>query len=1116
MRTPRRAAPRTSAPRRTALCVLAAAALLPAAVPAAQAAPPRPAPVDQAAIDPGKREELLGKGWQASGDRLWTTSGDSTGLHLLVAEARTGYAWRTAATLNQPGVEADQWIGNVCLTGSGRRAVVVYAPRTYTNDEQLTSRGGFTAVVDLDGGAVTRLPVRTSLAYFNPGCGAGETAALTQEGHEDLGRTGVLTVDAASGKLSPRTELDNQVTSATPLDGGFVVADRVGLLKVGADGRKKRLVADSGGVPSHVAADAGGGVVFLDRDNGTARVRRVLPGSAPVTLATGQPGELGLTHSGGRAFVTGRPATVAALPATVTRLDAPADALVSTKGATAVTGVELVRGDRDPRGALPVRTGKALDFTVDPGATLTPRWDERTDDPDRVCSVPRNDVALQVYQPKPKQVEWAADQAVKGALDVRRMDNWRGNGINGYAVKDFFPKPKLSTGGEVPAQILLGVLGQESNLWQASKYTLPGELGNPLIGNYYGADVYNADPGDDWTIRWDKADCGYGVSQMTDGMRLPGKPKPDKPNDKPKSRPVQVAIATDYAANVAAGLELLGTKWNELQAQGMTLNNNDPARIENWFYTVWAYNSGFHPRGEAGANGAWGLGWLNNPVNPRYPAGRPNFGANPKDYAKPQQWPYPEKVLGFAANPPAGFEAPGVEVPFFRAAWWNGAEGDENTPGTAKYNRRTARPEAKWFCEMSEDCHLGQAWKPTAPEVADEPAGPCAHVNAAGQYDLKCWVHHPVTWKADCARDCGREFIRYDPGFAEPEDGTSHAPRCDMAGVLREAHVIDNRPDDEAPRRDRTCKDGIRRNAGTFNLTFGRNALGQESGKIDLHQLGSGFGGHHWMSHNRIPNADERPGEVKGTWAFEPVIDGLARVLVFLPAHLDSGRTKVGFGYYTVETANGPVRVRLNLRGSGDRWVSLGEFSFFGKPKVHLTTMSEGAEYAGTEVAFDAVAVQPLIGETGSPYRAQIRHIANWCLVPERMDATVHGLTEVRTCTPWMANTWVFKQVEGGGPGALPVYQIIDRGSGECLEAQNGSTAVGASARIWACGPGNNFQLWTGVTVGNGQPAQAIRNKETGMCLHTEPKGETGLWVVQKPCDGPEVGDSKLWVLDMR
>src|ERR1700754_2402617 len=192
---------------------------------------------ERSTAKPDRQTELLGQGWRESADRLWVTNGDATGLHLMVAEARTGYDWRTVATLAQPGVEADQWIGNACVTASGRRAVVVYAPRTFTNKAPLARRGGYTAVVDLVTGAVRKLPVRTSLAYFNPGCGAGETAVLTQEGDEDLGRTRLLTVETASGALGRRIEVRGQLTSAVPTREGIVAAAAGSVGPGSGDGR---------------------------------------------------------------------------------------------------------------------------------------------------------------------------------------------------------------------------------------------------------------------------------------------------------------------------------------------------------------------------------------------------------------------------------------------------------------------------------------------------------------------------------------------------------------------------------------------------------------------------------------------------------------------------------------------------------------------------------------------------------------------------------------------------------------------------------------------------------------------------------------------------------------
>ncbi len=37
------------------------------------------------------------------------------------------------------GFDTDAWIGNVCVTASGDRAVVAYAPRTFTDKEDLAS-----------------------------------------------------------------------------------------------------------------------------------------------------------------------------------------------------------------------------------------------------------------------------------------------------------------------------------------------------------------------------------------------------------------------------------------------------------------------------------------------------------------------------------------------------------------------------------------------------------------------------------------------------------------------------------------------------------------------------------------------------------------------------------------------------------------------------------------------------------------------------------------------------------------------------------------------------------------------------------------------------------------
>lgn len=145
---------------------------------------------------------MLGTGWSNSTDRAVTGTGDTSGFHVLVADAKDGYTWRTAATLTEPGSETSQWIGQECVTASGRFAAVVYAPREAVNHEEQFRSGGLAAVVDLVSGNVRKLPFTVNLAYYNPGCGAGDRVVFT--GNLTAGETyksRLVTVDAATAKV---------------------------------------------------------------------------------------------------------------------------------------------------------------------------------------------------------------------------------------------------------------------------------------------------------------------------------------------------------------------------------------------------------------------------------------------------------------------------------------------------------------------------------------------------------------------------------------------------------------------------------------------------------------------------------------------------------------------------------------------------------------------------------------------------------------------------------------------------------------------------------------------------------------------------------------------------
>lgn len=942
-----------------------------------QTADGKPAVPESPAVQPSQRTALLGSTWQQSTDRAWTTIGDATGFHLLLAEAKTGYTWRTAATLKVPGLQTDQWIGNACLTASGKHAMVVYAPRSFTNTAEFARRGGFTAIVDLRNGAVRKLPITASLAYFNPGCGTGEQAVLTQEGDEDLGKTRLVKVDTDTGEIGAGLQLGGQITSAVPTPDGIAAAEGYRLVKITAKGHMRRVAAATS-VPALLRVDREGGVSYLVRQGGGARVLRTL-GSKTNVLAEGTAGQLGLDQgSGGRVFITGAPSKVGRLPAGITRVNSPASAELSTEGGLALTSV-ATKGNpfaknaapaSDPRtpqrvdiSAVATGTGKSVSFGVDPQARLAPKYSQGqapvrvygaqsggtsgsrirasaagspTDprDTDGWCSVSRNDVRAMAYQPTPRQVEWAVDMAVLGKLTPSRPDNYRGFGLPAFSPQGMFP---ARTDVHVPAQILLGILSQESNLWQASGHALSGEYANPLTGSIYGLQRDDKTGAfKDWVIHWDKADCGYGISQLTDGMR-----KPEHSDGKAVlTENAQKAVALDYATSIAAGLQLVQDKWLQIDSLGLKLNDGDPNRIENWFFATWAYNSGFYPQADtAKNNGAWGLGWFNNPANPRYPERLPFLYHNSwADAAKPQNWPYPEKIIGFASYSISTPDGPG-----FRPAWW-----------TTDSNRDAATPKPDTFCNSSNDCEPGAAYVPNDPDVIGQPAGPCAHKNPAnGLYDLHCYIHQSTTWKSDCSNTCGHELNRFEDKYPEQPDGTHFPPQCDKAkGLPSGALVVDDIPNGTP-----IYQCGTSSSAGSFNFNFAEDPAmpGTYPGKIDLHQLGGGYSGHFWFGHTRTLGNKLN---FSGTWTLGQSINGWSRVLVHLPDH--GAQTQQAKYEVNLGTGWDSKHFRyINQARGQNSWVSIGVYKFAGTPQVRLSNETLDG-YGEDDIAYDAIAFQKL------------------------------------------------------------------------------------------------------------------------------------------------------------
>jgi hypothetical protein len=118
-------------------------------------------------------------------------------------------------------------------------------------------------------------------------------------------------------------------------------------------------------------------------------------------------------------------------------------------------------------------------------------------------------------------------------------------------------------------------------------------------------------------------DCGYGIAQVTSGMRR-GETSTYDAN----------RVASSAAYNVSVGAAILADKWRIAPCVGP----NDPEIVEDWYFATWGYN---------------GFAFKNNPNNPMYSASRPEFRTPGIASAQTRgNYPYQELVWGYAHYPP--------------------------------------------------------------------------------------------------------------------------------------------------------------------------------------------------------------------------------------------------------------------------------------------------------------------------------------------------------------------------------------------------------------------------------------------------------------------------------
>lgn len=958
------------------------------------------------------------------GDLAIYGTGDIFGYHLYTSAASGNWKWRALATIQPGGNEDERWIGQQCLTGNGRTIAAVIAPWSANNSEEGMDSGAFTYAVDAATGAVRPLATDASLAYFDPGCGVDGNVALTSYLGDAQQPTRVTVLDAASGKVVRTSTIPAELTSAVEVHGQILAAEGADLVDVTSG--TPRVLHRFGGQVADLRPTGDGGV---DLTAAGTQVWHYAAGAGTRLDATGDPAHLRLlAGAAGRNLVLNAATTspgsdvkALALPATLTPVAASSRGGVIEIEDTRTPASAEHGGDPDvaewrpgapamartplpepsARRALTLPSLSAAGRAADPSVAAMASAAETTVPQ---CAVPRNDIFKQVWQPDADQVRWAVNQAALGALQPPDNSIARPPANQDYTLNDgsysplaqlypsqAFPLQNLVAGANpaitVPPLVMYGILAQESNWDQASWHAVPGRSGNPLVADYYGVN----NPGNSGGLDYSYADCGYGIAQVTTGMQNAAYPGAQSP------LPVatQLTLAVDYATNIAYAEQVLQSKWQQLMALGITMNNGDPTMVENWYAAIWAYNSGVHLQGP----GNQGLGWFNNPANPIYPVGRHTFlhvGVTPTlgDAANPQQWPYQEKVFGW------------MEVPLtvngaldYRGTydWDTGTGSFLHLPGTAQFCNTTVNS-----CD------------PSAIGSTD----PCPAENSS------CWWDAPAQWVGDgCASSCvtdtpwnapnGHEY--YDvAGQPEPANAPLSAtcalgvntPVTDANGNLLPGTVLAD--DEDIPSQNPGGRTPNLMGCSTNNSALippaSANASfsllapdGQsidaatspgEAAAIDLHQLGAGIGGHLFFTHTtNDPNsevrgrwqatlpADTSAGNVYQIYAFVPDIAATTGFAAYEVSEPDCyASTCPGYEYlqYTDAQYNNEgdlVAIHtINQDSHTNQWVSLGYYLCGGPGGPSTCTLDVtlraltplGDPTQGADIAFNAVAFVPV------------------------------------------------------------------------------------------------------------------------------------------------------------
>ena len=900
--------------------------------------------------------------WFRSSDLIVATRSSAAGLVVQVAHRRARWHWRPLATLAPGGATDGGWTGYVCLTGGGRFAGAVVAPLVQSDVPAVRDRGATAYALDIQTGSVEPLFSGVALKYFNPSCGAGDKIAFTRHHGVDQAATEIIVWDAGAARVTQQFVTQGQLASTVPLSDA-VLAARGSMLEIisrdgtkvlgplpgqpfalrGAPGGADLLVADGAAPEASIWQLRGDRLERVGR--GTLGETKLFPGADGRNVVVGglleaetslvsvaAPTDQGVIASSLEGRVLLHPIKKAAAAAGSDTLmlssSATGDPLHPLKSAIAAPLSTMVPEPLPVpelgvlRGFSPVDLLTASAFGAGDASTSYFSLNGADDEADGAsaaakCAVPRNHDRRQVPQPDAEQVNWALQMADRNLLkgSFARPANFLNMNLAAYSPSNDFPRRQLrgSTSVEtpIPPSVIQAAFAQESAWRQATFRALPGVSGNPLVSDYYGA------AGDINNIDYPNADCGYGLGQVTTPMTKSSGAY--TANGKTK-------VAVDYAENAAASIQFLVDKWNELHAAGVTLNNADPTHLENWYFALWAYNTGFHA--DTGS-GPWGLGWTNNPMNSDYPPDRGPFLRNTyADAEHPADWPYQERVFGWMETPLLDYQGePSYEPPVYGS------------------HPALHIPDRLTFCTASNECD------PNYRDPTNQGKDFCTRA------DRQCWWHLPVTFVNDCLSQCAESAFTVGSTAPEPPGDDNYPPAC-SSSLPQQAVIVDDLPDSSL--NVEGCAISGSGSNGTFEMNLGFNETTNDRlGLIDWHQLGGGFGGHTWFTKNRSSSSDTSHINM-GRWTPNLPSGGMYNIKVHVPSTGASTTT----ARYTIHLGNGQQAAAvIDQHLHTNSWVSLGNFALSPGASVELSNLTQDPQPGTANVAFDAVAFVPVTGE---------------------------------------------------------------------------------------------------------------------------------------------------------